>query len=152
QVSPKAGLIFTPWKRTTLRALYSQSLGGVFNENSFRLEPTQIAGLNQSFRSLIPESAAGLLPGAHLESYAVALDQSFDGGTFLGVAGEILKSDGERTVGVFSNTLPFAVPNRYGGTRQTLDYEEKSLLFTANQLLGEEWSLGVRYRISDANL
>ena len=152
QVSPKAGLIYTPWKRTTLRALYSQALGGLFNENSFRLEPTQIAGLNQSVRSAIPESAAGLLPGAHLESYAVSLDQSFETGTFLGVMGELLQSDGERTVGAFTNNIASAVPNRHGGTRQTLDYHEKSLLLTANQLIGQEWSVGLRYRISLADL
>ena len=152
QISPKVGLIYTPWKRTTLRALYAQSLGGLFNENSFRLEPTEIAGLNQNFRSVIPESAAGLLPGAHIETYSASLDQSFASGTFLGVAGEILQSDGSRTVGAFTNSISVALPNRYSGTRQTLDFEEKSLLFTVNQLIGKEWDLGARYRISDANL
>src|ERR1051325_7565996 len=109
QISPKAGLIFTPWKRTTLRAHYAQSLGGLFTENSFRIEPTQIAGLNQTFRSVIPESAAGLLPGAHITAYSVSLDQSFGSGTFLGIAGELLQSDGVRTVGAFTNGLPFVV-------------------------------------------
>ncbi len=152
QVSPKAGLIYTPWKRTTLRALYARSMGGLFNENSFRLEPTQIAGLNQSFRSVLPESAAGPLAGAQIDAYALSLDQSFASGTFLGVAGELLQSDGARTVGAFTNGIAIAVPNRFTGTRQTLDYQEKSLLFTANQLIGEQWSVGARYRISEANL
>ena len=152
QVSPKAGLIFTPWKRTTVRALYSRSLGGLFNENSFRLEPTLIAGLNQSFRSVIPESAAGLLPGAHIDAYSASLDQSFDSGTFLGVAGELLQSDGESTVGAFTNRVAWPLPDRVGGTRKTFDFKEQSLLVTVNQLIGEEWSLGARYRLSDARL
>src|SRR5208282_2123446 len=32
------------------------------------------------------------------------------------------------------------------------DYSEKSLLFTANQLLGREWALGAQYRVSEAVL
>ena len=152
QISPKAGLIYTPWQRTTLRALYAQSLGGLFNENSFRLEPTQLGGLNQSLRSMIPESAAGLLPGAHMETYGISLDQSFASGTFIGVAGEILQSDGDRTVGAFTNSVSIAVPGRFSGTRQTRDFEERNLLVTVNQLIGDEWSVGARYRISDARL
>ena len=154
QVSPKAGLIFTPWKHTTIRAQYSQSLGGVFNENSFRLEPTEIAGLNQSFRSLIPESAAGLLAGAHMETYSASIEQEIGSGTFLALAGEVLNSDGDQRIGVFTNTffLPIVQPNKFSTTRRTLDFSEKSLVFTANQLLGREWSVGARYRISGADL
>ncbi|HYV32739.1 MAG TPA: TonB-dependent receptor, partial [Candidatus Binatia bacterium] len=44
QVSPKAGLEWSPGKETHLRSYYAQSLGGVFFDNSVRLEPTQIAG------------------------------------------------------------------------------------------------------------
>ena len=33
-----------------------------------------------------------------------------------------------------------------------MDYQEKSLLFTANQLLGRDWSLGARYRLTQAVL
>ena len=154
QVSPKVGLIFTPDARTTVRAMYSQSLGGLFNENSFRLEPTEIAGLNQSFRSVIPESAAGLLPGARIETYSASVDRSFASGTFIGLAGELLNSHGDRSEGVFTNTffIPVVLPNRYATTRQTLDFHEKSLLLTVNQLLGQEWSVGARYRISQADL
>jgi outer membrane receptor protein involved in Fe transport len=151
QVSPKVGLIFTPARRTTVRALYAQSLGGLFNENSFRLEPTQVGGLNQSWR-VIPESSAGPLPGASIETWSASLDQSFASGTFLGVAAVLLKSDGEREVGAFTNTISFTVPNLFSSTRQTLDFEEQSLVFTANQLISDEWTVGARYRVSEANL
>jgi hypothetical protein len=33
-----------------------------------------------------------------------------------------------------------------------LNYQEKSLQFTANQLLGKEWALGAQYRLSQAVL
>jgi len=37
-------------------------------------------------------------------------------------------------------------------TSEHLDFRERSLLFTANQLIGRDWSFGVRYRISEAEL
>lgn len=53
-VSPKAGAILTPLKDTVLRAGYSRSLGGASIDQSFRLEPSQVAGFNQSWRSPSP--------------------------------------------------------------------------------------------------
>ena len=37
-------------------------------------------------------------------------------------------------------------------TREHLDYHERSLAFTFNQLLSDEWSVGAAYRISKADL
>jgi hypothetical protein len=54
-------------------------------------------------------------------------------------------------VGVFE--LPLfpafqpAFPTQLG---QTIDYEEKSLTVVLNQLLGNDWSIGGAYRLSDA--
>lgn len=154
QVSPKLGLIYTPGPRTTVRAMYAQSLGGLFNENSFRLEPTEVAGLNQSFRSVMPESVVGLIPGAHIETYSASIEQSFTNGTFLALAAELLNSDGTRSDGVFTNQffIPSVLPDQYATTPHTFDFQERSLAFTANQLLGREWSAGARYRISQADL
>src|SRR4029453_19345001 len=42
-----------------------------------------------------------------------------------------------------------AVPSEL---RQHLNYDEQSLLATINQLLGNEWSVGARYRVSRAVL
>ncbi|MBI2924743.1 MAG: FecR domain-containing protein [Verrucomicrobia bacterium] len=151
-VSPKVGLVFTPWKDASLRALYTRSLGGLFFDQSIRLEPTQLAGFNQAFRSLIPESAVGIVPGTEFETAAVGFDQKFSTGTYLGVEAELLTSNGGRTVGVLTNSSFFPVPDSPSGTRQSLDFEEKSLLVTVNQLIDRDWSVGARYRISDADL
>jgi len=59
QVSPKAGLIWTPNRWSVVRAAYSQSLGGASLDQSVRLEPTQLAGFAQAYRNLIPESLVG---------------------------------------------------------------------------------------------
>src|SRR5262249_22450841 len=40
--APKAGLLWTPWTRGLVRATYTRSLGGLFFDNSVRLEPTEV--------------------------------------------------------------------------------------------------------------
>src|SRR5258705_2565042 len=74
QLSPKAGIIWSPFKGTTLRAAYSRSLGGVSFDQSFQLEPTQVGGFNQAYRSLIPESVVGPLASPYFETSGLALD------------------------------------------------------------------------------
>jgi outer membrane receptor protein involved in Fe transport len=158
QWSPKAGAIWSPGKNTTFRAAYTRSLGGLFYDNSVRLEPTQLAGFTQAYRSLIPESVVGPIPGARFETFGAAWDQKFSSRTYAGVIGEILKSKADRTIGAFDITGPLflivpppalATPS---GTRETFDFEEKSLTVYVNQLLNEEWALGGRYRLSHADL
>jgi Tfp pilus assembly protein PilF len=149
QVSPKGGLIWTPFKRTTLRFGYSQSLGGVGFDQSFRLEPTQIAGFNQSFRSLIPESVAGANVDASFESWGVSLEQQIGSGTFVALGGELLNSEVNRQIGVY-NFDGFSVTP--GSAEERLDYRERALVFSLSQLAGDEWSFGARYRLSDAQL
>src|SRR5207249_3679021 len=109
-VSPKAGLLFAPWERGLLRVSYAQSLGGLYFDNSVRLEPSQLGGFDQAFRSLAPESVAGLVPGTKFETAGLGFDQSFATGTWLGIEAEWLTSDGTRQIGVVTNStfLPFA--------------------------------------------
>jgi outer membrane receptor protein involved in Fe transport len=152
QVSPKAGLIWTPLDGTTFRFAYTRSLGGASLDQSYQLEPAQVAGFIQSYRSLIPESVVGANAGAKFETYGFSLEQKFHTGTYLGISGELLNSTVRRMDGVFNyypDLLDNPVPDRL---REHLDYQEQSLLFTANQLLGRDWSLGARYRLSQAVL
>ena len=151
-VSPKAGLLFTPWKRGLFRASYAKSLGGLYFDNSVRLEPSQIAGFNQAFRSLIPESVGGLVPGTEFETAGVGFDQSLPNGTFFGVEAQWLTSDGERDLGVLTNSTFLRFADSPGSTRQTLGFRERSLSAYVGQLLGDDFSLGARYRVSEANL
>jgi Tfp pilus assembly protein PilF len=152
RVSPKAGILWTPYKDTHLRGFYSQSLGGVFFDNSVRLEPTQIAGFNQAYRSLIPESVVGLVPGTRFETFGVGFDQEIKKtGTYFTLEGQILSSEATRTVGVLvTGTVPN--PDMPGSTRQSLDFEEKTLALAVNQLLSKEFALGARYRLTYADL
>ena len=152
QVSPKAGLIWTPWKYTTVRGAYTRSLGGVFYDNSVRLEPTQVGGFNQAFRSILPESVAGSIPGSRFETFDVALDQKLPTQTYLGVIGEILYSKADATVGVFTNSIAIPIPDSPSSTRERLDFRERSLTFYLDQLLGEYFSFGGSYKLSQADL
>ena len=152
RVSPKIGLTIEPWHGGALRAAWARSLGGLYFDESIRLEPTQIAGFVNSFRSLIPESVAGLVPGAEFETWGVGLDQKFDRGTYVGITAELLTSDGSRTVGAFTNSTFIQEPNSATSTRQTLDFEERSLSAYVSQLLGEHWAMGARYRLTEGEL
>jgi tetratricopeptide (TPR) repeat protein len=151
QLSPKAGFIWTPLKRSTVRGAYSKSLGGVGFEQSIRLEPTQVAGFNQVFRSVMPESVTGANVDEPFESFNVSLEQRLGSGTFIAVAGELLRSDSNRQLGAYDydNFTTFITP---GSTRQKLAYQEGALMTTVNQLVGNEWAFGALYRVSQANL
>ncbi len=149
RVSPKGGIIWTPRESTTLRAAYSRSLGGVSLEQSFRLEPTQVAGLNQAFRSLIPESIAGANAAAPFESWSIAWQERLAKNTWLLVEGEWLKSNLRRQFGAYDFSNLVITP---GATTERLNYRERSVAVTANQFVGREWSLGAQYRLSEARL
>ena len=152
KISPKAGLLFSPWQRGQFRASYTRSLGGMFFDNSVRLEPTQVGGFNQAYRSLIPESYAGLLPGAAFETASVGFDQSLTSGTFFGVVAEWLTSDGTRTIGTLENSSPIPQIDSVATTRQHLEFREENLSLYAAQLLGDYFSASARYRLSEAKL
>jgi outer membrane receptor protein involved in Fe transport len=154
QFSPKVGLHWSPRQDTHLRFDYTRSLGGVFFDQSVRLEPTQVGGFNQSFRSLIPESVVGLVPGTRFETFGLGLDQNFkDTGTYLTVNAELLNSDGTKTVGILTNSnLTAPEADSASSTRQSLEYQEKSLVIALHQLVGKEFSVGARYKLTHARL
>jgi outer membrane receptor protein involved in Fe transport len=151
QVSPKVGLTWTPARRTTIQAAYAQGLGGASLDQSFRLEPPQIAGFIQSPRSFIPESVEGVNAAPTFEIGGVSVAQRLGQGTYLGLAGEWTRSEVSRVVGAVE-LIPD--PRQYveSGTTEALDFAERTLIFSLNQLLGDEWSVGLRYRLSDADL
>ncbi len=151
-LSPKAGLIWTPAKETTIRLAYTRSMGGVSLDQSYQLEPSQVAGFVQSFRSVIPQSVANESPGADFQTFDISLEREFRTGTWLEISGQSLDSHDAQFVGVFDALPPElhrAVPSLQG---EDLVYHENSLEITANQLVGREWSLGAQYRFTKSTL
>ena len=157
QVSPKAGLVWDVGPASTVRAAYARSLGGVSIDQSFQLEPSQIAGFIQSYRSVLPESAAGPVAGARFDVWGVALDHQFPTDTYLGISAEWLGSTGTRHPGFYEADEDVAgglgaPPSVRSLTMpEELDYDERSLTVTLNQLVGTEWAFGARYRVSEAS-
>jgi len=151
QVSPKAGLQWTPFSRVTLRAAYAQSLTGVSFEDSVRLEPTQLAGFIQSFRNIVPESLAGSISGARHETAGLALDWPFLPGSFFGVQAEWLRADVSHQIGVFDFTI---VPERFAAatTREKLNYDERSISGVLAHHFTTELTAGIRYRFTQSEL
>jgi outer membrane receptor protein involved in Fe transport len=153
QWSPKAGFNFEPFTGTVLHGAYSRFLSGVSLDQSVRLEPVHVAGFNQAYRSLIPEAVAGATAAPEFESFGLAWDQHFAAtDTYLGVTAELLRSDVRRDLGSFSLLTAFPFPITPESTSQELEYEERNLTVTLNQLIGRDWAFNARYRLSDATL
>jgi Flp pilus assembly protein TadD len=148
QWSPKAGLLWKITPVSTVRAAYTRSLAGASIEQSVRLEPSQVAGFNQAWRSLIPESVVGAQAGARLETGSLEWDYRFPTETYLSIRGDVNRSEVRRQVGVF-DLLFLAEPS---STPERLDYQEAGLLVTLNQLVGKNVALGAQYRLSNAQL
>lgn len=152
-VSPKVGLEWSPLPDTHLRAAWTRSLGGSYYDTSVRLEPVQVSGFTQAFRSLAPESVAGLAPGSEFETFGVGLDHKFPTHTYVTVIAERLTSDADQSFGTFLWTVQggglVAPPTTV--TRQ-LEYEEQVLAITVNQLLGDRWAVGANYQLTESRL
>lgn len=152
-LGPKVGATWEPWQDGWLRAAWTRSLGGLFFDNSVRLEPAQVAGFTSAFRSLIPESVEGLVPGTKFDAWDFGFDQKFPTHTYFGAGGEWLTSFGSRGAGAFSNSVPL-VPFYDSPTtaRQSLDFRERNVSAYVYQLFGDYWSAGAQYRLSEAKL
>ena len=154
QLSPKAGFIWTPDPATAVRFAFTRSLAGASIDQSFQIEPSQVAGFNQSFRSIIPESVAAANAGARFETFGLSLEHKFPTETYVGVSGDLLNSTVRRSVGVirFNQDVNDPIPPTIGALRENLDFREQSAALTVNQLVGREWAFGGRYRVSRADL
>jgi tetratricopeptide (TPR) repeat protein len=150
RLSPKAGVMWTPFDATTVRAAYTRSIGGVLFENSLRLEPTIVGGFNQTYRSLVPESLVGNIAAARFETAGFGIDQKIGSNTYVTVSLESLAAEGRHTIGSFERTFGQlqASPNRQS---TSIDYRENSVSVAGHHLLGEHWAFGARYRVAEAS-
>jgi cytochrome c-type biogenesis protein CcmH/NrfG len=156
QVSPKAGFYWTPTKDTTVHGLYARSLGGVYFDTSIRIEPTQLAGFNQAFRSVTPESFEGLIPGSEFQTFGLGVEQKLPTRTYVTLVGQVLTSETERSIGILETPIfPPPNPPRPASPAQLpaeVEFEESSLTVVLNQLIGKLWSVGAAYRLTEAEL
>ena len=146
QIGPKAALVWEPAPVVTFRGMYSRSLGGASLDESYRLEPSQLAGFPQTFRSLISESVVGSVAAPEYDIYAGAMDLKFPSKTYANVEIEQLDSKVNRTIGIFNlqNSLAPYVPD---STPESLNYRENLVKVNVNKLLGQYFGVGAGYQI-----
>ena len=154
KVSPKAGIILQPWSGAVVRAAYSEGITGASFDESVRLEPTQVAGFVQSFRSIASESLVGAVSGSRLRIAGVSFEQKLPSRLYFAVGFEKLEQSFDRTSGAFDvltdNGVTLAIlPS---STTEKNRYREEILTATVNQLVGQHWSLGARYRYTKSDL
>jgi outer membrane receptor protein involved in Fe transport len=157
RVSPKAGIDWTFWQNTRLRLDYTRSMSGMINDGSTLIEPSQVAGFNQEFRSLIPESAGfGTAPATMFETWGLGVDHKFSTGTYVDVEGQLLTSTGDQLIGAWST--PGVIPSPVGTGAsvsdlfQTQYFQEKDAFASISQLIGKELAVGARYSLTTVDL
>ena len=156
-ISPKAALVYSPTAIFALRSTYTESLGGVSFDESIRLEPTQLAGFPQAFRTLISESLIGSVESPKHRSAAIGVDLRLPTQTYLSFEGISLASRLNQTSGYFQYRLPppsvqkqyYTIPASYS---QEHRYLEQGIRFTANQILAEEWFAQGSYQFTQNKL
>ena len=153
-VSPKAGLIIEPWKGGTIRGAYTESISGTSYDESVRLEPVQVSGFLQSFRSLAPETTLGTTAGSKYKLLNASFEQKLPTRTYLGLEYNLLQQDVDRSIGVFNDHGAFGIPIGVlpGSLPEKVIYREDVLTASVNQLIDQQWSLGARYRFTHSKL
>ena len=156
QISGKLGFTWNPSEWFTLRGSAAQGLGGLSFDESVRLEPTQVAGFNQAFRTVLSESIAGSVETPAFKILGLAVEGKLPTRTWWGVSGGIIEQKVTRTLGLFTGYDSGVFPNSPAyfadSTRQRLDYRESTAALTLNQLIGDEFAVGARYRITRSKL
>jgi len=151
QIGPKAAVVWSPLEEATIRGIYTRSLGGVSLDETYRLEPTELAGFPQAFRSLISESVAGSQSAPTFETLGGALDIKLPSRTYIGIQLEHLGSKVNQGTGDFL-LANGGIPAVVSSTSEFLDYKELAGTFTVNQLAGDDFVLGADYKITRSHL
>ena len=156
QVSGKYGFTYSPSRWVTLGGTYARGLGGVTFDESVRLEPVQLAGFNQSYRTVISESLAGSVETPEFTIWGGRLEGELPTRTWWGIDFNVIEQEVDRTIGVFTgyDTPLFAVEPAYfvHGMPQRLSYRERSFRAVVNQLIGDQLALGASYRLTRSEL
>jgi tetratricopeptide (TPR) repeat protein len=154
--SGKLGFTYVPSRWVTFRGAYAEGLGGVTFDESVRLEPVQIAGFNQAYRTVISESLAGSVETPEYEILGFSAEGSLPSRTWWGVSYNFIGQDVDRTRGIFTGYSAGVFPSTPAffadGMPERLEYEEQTGTFTLNQLLGDEFSVGTGIRVTRSEL
>ena len=151
QIGPKAAFVWSPNTEFTFRGIFTHSLGGGSIDESVRLEPTELAGFPQAFRSLISEEVVGSQSAPTFDTLGGAIDLKLGSRTFAGIQFERLASKVNQGQGVFE-LADGGVPAVTSSTVEKIDYVEHAGSVTLNQLLGDGFVLGGAYKITQSDM
>jgi outer membrane receptor protein involved in Fe transport len=156
RLSGKFGFTYEPSRWITVRGVAAEGMGGLTFDESVRLEPSQIAGFNQAYRTVISESLEGSVEAPLYQIIGLSAEGSLPRRTWWGASVNAIQQDVTRTRGAFTGyeSGVFQISPAYfpDGTTQRLDYHEESLALTLNQLVGDEFSIGAGYRLTRSEL
>ena len=153
QWSPKAALTWTLRPEITVRAAYARALGGVSYDESVRLEPTQLAGFSQSYRSLISESLAGGVEAPAYELWGMGLDLKLSSRTYVTLEGLTLRQEVDQLSGaIYLDQFVKPVVTKLASFAENLAYREQSLKLTLNQVLQRNWFFETQYKYTRSTL
>ncbi|MBI3869317.1 MAG: TonB-dependent receptor [Verrucomicrobia bacterium] len=151
RLSPKAGLVWTPTSRTAFRIAQAQGITGASFDQSFSLEPSQVAGMNQAFRSLIPESIAGANAGVHLTITSAGWEQRLGNSTYWVGSLTRYESPLDRDVGVFTLKPINGASFKASTIFEQVKYHEDVLQMSVRHLIADCLSVGGGYQLSQAH-
>jgi hypothetical protein len=149
---PKAALVWQAAPEVTVRGAFSRAVGGVSYDESVRLEPTQLAGFDQSFRSIISESLVGSVEAPDYQIAGGALDLKPWTNTWLSFQAESLEARVRRQFGLFNFDFFGSPPMTPGQTPERLDYHEIRARAILDQIIGREWFLEAQYQFTHSEL
>jgi tetratricopeptide (TPR) repeat protein len=156
EFSGKFGFTWVPNRWVSLRGVYTEGLGGVSFDESVRLEPVQLAGFNQAYRTVISESIAGSVEAPRYEIAGLSAEGSLPSRTWWGASVNFIDQEVDRTRGIFTGYGAGVFPSNPAyfadGMAEHLEYSERSIALTVNQLLGDEFSIGAGLRITRSEL
>ena len=156
ELSAKLGFTLSQSPAFHLRGAYAEGLGGVTFDESVRLEPSQIAGFSQAYRTVISESLVGSVEAPLFKTWGLGMDGVLPSRTWWGAAFKVIEQDVDRSIGAFSGYDVSIFPNTPAyfpdDTSQRLAYRECALGATVNQLIGDEFSMGLAYQITRSEL
>lgn len=155
-VLAKAGFTVAPAREFVLRGAWSEGVGGMSFDESVRLEPVQISGFSQAFRTVISESLVGSVEGPRYETWGLSAEGQLGEGTWWNVGAGEIRQEVERTLGVFDGydlaVLPLSPAYFPGKVGQSLGYVERTLSATLHQMVGDRLTLGLGWRRTDSRL
>ena len=144
RVSPKLGLRWDATDRTSIHAGYAMGLSGVGLEQSYRLEPTQIGGVNQAERGTAPGELSAARSGLKMDVAGLGVDHAFGHGLYAGA-----RVNTRSTEGAFERAYHYQAP-KYLTAKES--YRENSIEAYASWLAAKRLSIGLSYSATAARL